>query len=97
MENLERIFVNKNELPQNFLPKPFPFKQTKYLIDGKIGEWSGPFTEVYSPIFWQSEGKFENRIGAYPKMGADEAMMALDAAVRAYNHGSGPLCGWRTE
>lgn len=97
MENLERIFVNKNELPQNFLPKPFPFKQTKYLIDGKIGEWSGPFTEVYSPIFWQSEGKFENRIGAYPKMGADEAMMALDAAVRAYNHGNGEWPSMRVE
>lgn len=97
MENLERIFVNKNELPQNFLPKPFPFKQTKYLIDGKIGEWSGPFTEVYSPIFWQSEGKFENRIGANPKMGADEAMMALDAAVRAYNHGNGEWPSMRVE
>lgn len=97
MENLERIFVNKNELPQNFLPKPLPFKQTKYLIDGKIGEWSGPFTEVYSPIFWQSEGKFENRIGAYPKMGADEAMMALDAAVRAYNHGNGEWPSMRVE
>lgn len=97
MENLEKIFVNKNELPQNFLPKPFPFKQTKYLIDGKIGEWSGPFTEVYSPIFWQSEGKFENRIGAYPKMGADEAMKALDAAVRAYNHGNGEWPSMRVE
>ena len=68
-----------------------PLHQRQYLLDGELREWAGPTQEVVSPMFErQPDGTLRPRvIGSYPLFDEAEALKALDAAVRAYNHGRG--------
>lgn len=71
---------------------PKRINQIDYLIDGKMCS-DGEITEdVLSPICVHTAK--DNKIsrvylGSYPVMNSDTALKALDAAVRAYNHGYG--------
>lgn len=89
MENLKEIFVEKCQIPAEYLPKPFPFNQNNYLINGELREWNGENNEVLSPIYIKEGETFTRSIGRYPMMGGEEAIEALDAAVNAYNNGNG--------
>jgi acyl-CoA reductase-like NAD-dependent aldehyde dehydrogenase len=70
---------------------PEPLHQREYLLDGDLREWAGPTQEVVSPMFErQPDGTLKPRvIGSYPLLDEAEALKALDAAVRAYDHGRG--------
>lgn len=74
------------------IPKEFaieqPIHQTKYLIDGKLKEWSGPVTEVYSTISSTVDYK-PTLLGSIPDLQEPEAMDALNAALTAYDRGQG--------
>jgi glyceraldehyde-3-phosphate dehydrogenase (NADP+) len=62
----------------------------RFLVDGQIRHWDGPYQEVLSPIGTMEAGKFESkRLGRYPLMTTQASMEALDAACRAYDQGSG--------
>lgn len=89
MKELDTIFVKKESTPASYFPQPFPYIQKQFLIDGVLHSWEGAYQEVSSPIFYQTESGESNYIGAYPMLGQDEAMAALQAAVRAYDHGRG--------
>lgn len=59
-----------------------PLHQKRYLVDGQLLEWSGECQEVVSPIG-------PSTIGSYPLLTATESTAALQAAVKAYDHGRG--------
>ena len=67
-----------------------PIEQRQYLSDGVMKDWTGPQQDVLSPLGEASEGGFHRRrIGSYPLLTDEQALEALDAACRAYDHGRG--------
>jgi glyceraldehyde-3-phosphate dehydrogenase (NADP+) len=67
-----------------------PIEQRQYLCDGSIREWTGPQQDVLSPICEVIGGVVrQKRIGSYPLLKEEQALEALDAAGRAYDHGRG--------
>ena len=63
-------------------------KQTTYLVDGELKEWSGKMTDVYSTI--SSTDTYEpTLLGSVPELTKTEAFEALDSASQAYNNGQG--------
>lgn len=83
-------FPTIDQIPEKFLLSK-PVYQLDYLIDGKIKSWQGTCQEVYSPVcIDDGNGDISPvLIGSYPLMTADESRQALDAAVKAYDHGRG--------
>jgi len=63
-------------------------EQKTYLINGKIKEWSGKMTDVYSTISSTEDYK-PTLLGSVPELTKTEALEALDAASNAYNNGQG--------
>ena len=76
------------------IPKPHrlasPIEQRQYLSDGVMKEWTGPQQDVLSPLGEVSDGSFRRkRMGSYPLLTEEQALEALDAACKAYDHGRG--------
>ena len=88
-EQLDHLIIEKQAIPTAFaLPKLID--QRTYLSDGELVNWDGPTHEVFSPICMQTpEGAKRIKIGSYPVCTEKEAMIALDAACKAYNDGRG--------
>lgn len=88
-DRLRDIFPSAAAIPPPFRI-PQPLRQTEYLIDGELQEWSGPLEEVRSPVCLKSpEGLSRALIGAFPLMSAEAALAVLAAAERAYDYGRG--------
>lgn len=68
-----------------------PIHQREYLLNGKMRPWSGPVSDVYSPVCLPGpDGTLQRQlVGSYPVAGPNEALEALDAAVNAYDNGRG--------
>ena len=68
-----------------------PVFQRDYLVNGELLSWDGPFQEVFSPVcIVDPRGNTTPfLIGQYPLMTANESRLALDAAVKAFDHGRG--------
>ncbi|MCE9598726.1 MAG: NADP-dependent glyceraldehyde-3-phosphate dehydrogenase [Spirochaetia bacterium] len=65
-------------------------QQNEYLINGELRQWSGPFQEIVSPICVKGDSGYAPWIiGHAPAHNRDTALIALDAAVKAYNLGRG--------
>jgi glyceraldehyde-3-phosphate dehydrogenase (NADP+) len=63
---------------------------TLYLVDGEVRRWTGATSEVTSPVCVIRDGRVERRrMGAHAALTKEEALAALDAAVRAWDHGRG--------
>jgi glyceraldehyde-3-phosphate dehydrogenase (NADP+) len=61
-----------------------------YLVDGEVLEWKGARSEALSPVFVRRSGKLEPRwIGPQARLDSAEALRALEAAARAWDHGRG--------
>ncbi|GAB3277876.1 NADP-dependent glyceraldehyde-3-phosphate dehydrogenase [Larkinella harenae] len=88
-QQLERLFPAEEQIPEEF--RIDPVHQREYLIDGELRSWNGPTQEVVSPVFVHTpEGLVRKVIGSYPLPTDDnEALDALDAAVRAFDNGRG--------
>lgn len=83
---LTNIFPTSSEIPTI----GDPIEQREYLIDGKLLTWNGNLSPVLSPVFIRNGDKHEQKILGYtPLLNSDEAMLALDAAVKAYELGHG--------
>ena len=67
----------------------FPTHHDTYLIDGKIGKWNGEFTEVISTLLANEEDDKYITLGDSPKMDKKHALLALEAADKAYSNGTG--------
>ena len=66
-----------------------PIHHDTYLIDGKIGKWNGEFTEVISTLLTNEEDDKYITLGDSPKMDKKHALLALEAADKAYSNGTG--------
>ena len=84
MDTLER------EIPKEFQITGLTH-QNSYLINGKLEEWNGKTTEVYSSIHTSnSKGEYApTLLGSIPYMSETEAMSALSAAGNAFGKGQG--------
>jgi len=88
-EQLDHLIIEKQAIPEAF-SLPELIDQRTYLSDGELVTWNGPTHEVFSPICMQSpDGAQRIKIGSYPVCTEKEAMIALDAACKAYNDGRG--------
>ncbi|GAB3901133.1 NADP-dependent glyceraldehyde-3-phosphate dehydrogenase [Larkinella knui] len=88
-QQLEMLFPAEDQVPDEFRIEEL--HQREYLVDGEIRPWDGPTQEVVSPVFIQTpNGLVRKVIGSYPlPMDDNEALDALDAAVRAFDNGRG--------
>ncbi|RXG20725.1 NADP-dependent glyceraldehyde-3-phosphate dehydrogenase [Leeuwenhoekiella aequorea] len=76
------------EIPEQF--KVELIEQRTYLIDGKLLTWEGETAEVYSSIHTEVDGERRpTRLGSTPSLGKEEALLAVDAAHKAYDRGQG--------
>jgi len=88
-EKLSALFPEASAIPPQFR-LPEPVVQREYLINGEMREWHGPMLDVLSPVCLKTpRGVEQQKIGACPLLDAQEALAALDAAVRAYDNGRG--------
>jgi glyceraldehyde-3-phosphate dehydrogenase (NADP+) len=65
---------------------PGEIHQTEYLLDGEIRHWAGPTRPVLSPVYRDGAPVV---LGSFPLLSEDEALAALEAARRAFDHGRG--------
>ncbi|WP_028122912.1 NADP-dependent glyceraldehyde-3-phosphate dehydrogenase [Epilithonimonas tenax] len=86
--NFKNIFKRENEIPEEY--KVPVIHQREYLLNGELVQWSGDVTEVYSPICIPTENGLERKLlGSIPNIGPQDAMVVLEASVKAYDNGLG--------
>src|ERR1700675_3090341 len=90
-KSLQRCFVSLEDIPPEYRTSKCP-QEKNYLLDGKICSWEGTLAEVSSPICLpQADGSFLRPvIGQVPAMDEAAALVGLNAAVQAWDHGRGP-------
>jgi glyceraldehyde-3-phosphate dehydrogenase (NADP+) len=87
-------FPDASRIPAEFCLDTRSYERL-FLINGKLGEWTGPFVEISSPICQCVGGALQRPvIGRVPAMDEAAAMSALEAATRAWDDGRGP---WPTQ
>lgn len=87
--HLDSLFPSLDAIPEQYRPDA-PIEQRDYLVDGQLRYWDGPLAPVRSPVFLaEADGERQVILGSTPLLDADAALAALDAAVRAYDHGQG--------
>ena len=92
-ENQRSIFTNlfptEENIPDN-AKLTLPIKQNEYLVNGVLKTWTTNFDQIFSPIYLEKGAEFEQvLLGEIPHITVDEALLALNAAVDAYNLGRG--------
>lgn len=84
-----QLFPTPGDIPQAWQFGE-PQEQREYLVDGRFEQWEGPLAPVLSPLCMATEqGDQPAELGSTPRLNAEAAMQALDAAVRAYDKGRG--------
>ena len=62
----------------------------EYLVDGKLKNWDGDTSEVYSTIDNNPDTPYSpTLLGSIPDMDSDSALEALESAKNAFNRGQG--------
>jgi glyceraldehyde-3-phosphate dehydrogenase (NADP+) len=85
----ESIFPAKDSMPAEYQIGEL-IRQKEYLVNGELCSWDGPMRDVLSCVCEKSAvGLQQMVIGQYPLLTENEAMAALDAAVKAYDNGRG--------
>jgi glyceraldehyde-3-phosphate dehydrogenase (NADP+) len=88
-KRLDTLFPTLAEIPEAYRPDA-PIEQREYLVDGQLRTWDGPLATVRSPVFLAGEqGDQQVILGSTPRLDAEAALGALDAAVHAYANGQG--------
>lgn len=83
------IFPTQGEIPGQYIIGE-PLEQREYLIDGQLRKWEGNLSPVRSPVYIRNGDKVEQKVLGYtPLLNSDEALRAMDAAVKAYDLGKG--------
>jgi glyceraldehyde-3-phosphate dehydrogenase (NADP+) len=72
-----------------------PIEQRRILVGGEIRDWTGPTKTILSPVMVRGEdGNLARiRLSSHPFGDVGSALVALDAAVAAYDNGCG---AWST-
>jgi glyceraldehyde-3-phosphate dehydrogenase (NADP+) len=88
-ERIENMFPAESEVPLEFRIDE-PIICDKYLVNGELRRWDGPFRDVLAAVpVKTANGPEPKLLGRYPLMTEKESMEALEAAVKAYDHGRG--------
>jgi glyceraldehyde-3-phosphate dehydrogenase (NADP+) len=88
-EFLSSLFPTEAAIPTEF-QIPSYIEQREYLVNGTLKIWQGEQSSVLSPVFIKTEKGHEQKIiGSTPLLTKDEALVALEAAVKAYDRGHG--------
>ncbi len=88
-ERIANIFPTESQIPAEFNLTE-PIHQREYLVNGEMRIWNGDTHTVLSPVYIKTANGLEQKVvGSYPLATEVEALEALDAAVKAYNHGRG--------
>lgn len=88
-EKIDQLIIEKNAIPSEYVLNDL-IHQTTYLSNGEMIDWKGPIHEVFSPICIKTDNGIERvKIGSYPLCTEKEAMIALEAASKAYSDGRG--------
>lgn len=87
-KKFENVFTSMKDIPKEFQLSG-EIIQKEYLINGEIKYWKGEMQDVLSPICLVENKNEQLKLGSYPKLTENEAKMALDSAVEAYNMGMG--------
>ena len=74
-------------IPQTFQIKN-PIHQKMYLVNGALKTWEGETAKVFSTISSTEEYR-QTLLGSIPDMGEQEALEALNVAVKAFDRGKG--------
>ncbi|MBC8878024.1 MULTISPECIES: NADP-dependent glyceraldehyde-3-phosphate dehydrogenase [Pseudomonas] len=86
---LENLFPAAADIPEQYRLGEV-IEQREYLVDGVLQTWQGPLASVRSPVFINTRTGDEPVIlGSTPQLDAETALVALDAAVKAYDNGHG--------
>lgn len=86
---LANIFPESASIPDAYKLDTY-LEQREYLIDGELKTWQGDLAPVLSPVFVKEGSAYTQKIiGSTPLLNAEEAMKALDVAVRAHDLGKG--------
>ena len=86
---LQHIFPQVGQIPSEWQLQEL-IEQRAYLVNGELKIWEGPMNEVVSPVSIYNGNNIEkNIIGTTPLLTQKESLEALDAAVLAYNNGTG--------
>lgn len=88
-KSLSEIFPEESSIPEVYRAAPY-IEQREYLIDGELKTWKGELSPVMSPVFVKEGSGYKQKIlGSTPLLNANEAMVALEAAVKAHDLGKG--------
>jgi len=88
MLDIISLFPEKQDIPEKFSISEVT--QNRYLVNGQIRTWNGPLEEVYSPVCVREKNSLSRvLLGHHPLLTENEAMEALQAAVKAYDGGMG--------
>ncbi|PYB76588.1 NADP-dependent glyceraldehyde-3-phosphate dehydrogenase [Pseudomonas sp. LB-090624] len=86
---LSTLFPTAEQVPEAYRLGD-PIEQREYLVDGQLHHWDGPVATVRSPVYLASAtGEQQVMLGSAPLLDATTALVALDAAVKAYDNGQG--------
>ncbi len=89
MARLSNVFPEFSEIPIEWQLNEF-IEQREYLINGELRIWEGAMNEVVSPVSIKTGNEIvKNIIGTTPLLTEKESLEALDAALLAYNNGTG--------
>ena len=88
-EQLARRFLPPDQIPPEHRVDARDYERL-YLVGGELREWTGPLTEVSSPICLREDGALRRPvIGRVPAMDERTALAALEAAAQAWDNGRG--------
>jgi glyceraldehyde-3-phosphate dehydrogenase (NADP+) len=88
-EILSNVFPDEANIPDQFKLQG-PIEQREYLVNGVLETWKGKLSPVLSPVFIKKDGQYEQKvIGSTPLLTSQEALEAMESAVRAYDLGHG--------
>jgi glyceraldehyde-3-phosphate dehydrogenase (NADP+) len=89
MTSIDDLFPSDEQIPAG-VRLPGYLEQREYLVGGRLRVWDGELNPVRSPVFVKtSQGLEPKVIGATPLLTSRESLEALEAAVKAYDHGRG--------
>lgn len=87
--SLAEIFPTESSIPDQYKISSY-LEQRQYLIDGELKLWQGELNPVMSPIFLKDGNTMKQKaIGSTPLLNAEEALKALESAVKAHDLGKG--------
>ncbi len=85
--DFDSVFISMESVPNEYKLDGY-IVQNEYLLDGEIKYHNGAMHDVYSPICTNEDNK-PVFLGSYPMLKKEDAFLALESSLKAYNKGMG--------